>query len=232
MILLNTIITASAMKKQEQKPKNRNLFGDCSSEGLIPDLFAIEDVGVVVAGEVIEPFVVAGNDDRAGDERGVGESGDGREVGVGFALSGVWGFAAGRGGDEDATVAAVVVPDREFSVGDGIEHAGVEPVDLGFGGVVGVEIADFEVNDGEGLVALSDNVAVVGTGGKSGGNFGEGGGINERFEAAERVRGGFVVRREAALVDEELIIDGVGKIIVVVVVSEGDGEMGIAGGGG
>ena len=34
------------------------------------------------------------------------------------------------------------------------------------------------------------------------------------------------------MVDEEPVIDGVGKIIVVVVTSEGDGEMGIAGGGG
>ena len=78
-------------------------------------------------------------------------------------------------------------------VGDGLEHAGVEPVNLGFRGVVGVEIADFEVDDGEGLVALSDEIAVVGTGGEGGGDFGEGGGIDERFEAAERVRGGFVV---------------------------------------
>ena len=89
MILLNTIITASAMKKQEQKPKNRNLFGDCSSGGLVPDLFAGEDVGVVVASEVIEPLVVAGNDNWAGDEWGVGESGDGGDIGVGFALGGV-----------------------------------------------------------------------------------------------------------------------------------------------
>ena len=117
-------------------------------------------------------------------------------------------------------------------VGDRIEHAGVEPVNLGFRGVVGVEIADFEVDDGESLVALSDDVAVVGTGGEGGGDFGEGGGINERFEAAEGIGGGFVVRREAALVDEEPVIDGVGKIIVVVVMSEGDGEVGVAGGGG
>ena len=49
MFLLTTIITASVIKKQEQKP------------GLVPNLFTDECVAVVGAGEIVEPFIVAGD---------------------------------------------------------------------------------------------------------------------------------------------------------------------------
>ena len=81
------------------------------------------------------------------------------------------------------------------------------------------------------MVALGDEIFATGANEEGSGSFGELGRFKEGFEVSEWIGRLLAVGWETAVIDCELVVDNIGKIIVVIIAAEGDEDVGVVGDG-